>query len=632
MKNLIPALLIPLMNLVPAVLFQQKFGKTLPLTMIITAMFMMLSQFVFHTFRVTYYLSAIIAIAGIVITVFYKDRKKNLKLILSSGFIAYVLLVLLLIWADTNHVLSVWDELQHWGKMVKEMIRLDDFYNSPLSTLPTNLDYPPFISCFELFWVTLAGGYTEMNLAVGLHVFLLTLVITPILDEKKGNDAILAKVLKPVIYSSAIVLFLMLCDINHALFTTYTDIFIACMFIYALFFVYTQEAMKTSFGFFGFMIALTGLVSSKQICIVFAAVCIAAYILVTLLFIPTWKKKGIALAKLAAACILPAVFYFIWTARVNALGIEPTIGPDDPVTLGDLIGLLQGKGEEFRIEITERVVKVARTEQYMNTPFTVTPLTVMIAGDIALLIHGILFRKDNGLWKDLLFIGGLTLFGFIYLLAMVYVYAYCFEGTENSFGSLIRYNSTYTIFILLFVFLVYLRSLLEFKDGRKFALPLIPIVLCFALCPSLLSLELPDRSGKNPNQRYKDVADYIMANVEKGSGVCIVFTSPYVNDYQMKVNYYLDDGVYVRPNSRNIMDVDFTDNTELVEDMGSRFASAEYVYIEDATGTFNWNCREYVENEEYIRGALYKVTPEPLHLSLVGVNENNPEAQFWLDE
>jgi hypothetical protein len=37
-----------------------------------------------------------------------------------------------------------------------------------------------------------------------------------------------------------------------------------------------------------------------------------------------------------------------------------------------------------------------------------------------------------------------------------------------------------------------------------------------------------------------------------------------------------------------------------------------------------------VENEEYQLGGLYKVTAEPqVHLSLIGVNENNPDPKFW---
>ena len=630
MKNLVPALLLVFMNLMPCILFQQKAGKTFPVTFIITGLLMMLSRFIFGTFKAAYYIYYVTAIAGIALAIFYKDRKKNLQLILSTGFIAYCFIIFFLIWADTNHVLSVWDELQHWGKMVKDMIRIDDFYSSPLSTLPTNLDYPPFISCFQMFWVTLAGGYTEMNIAVGFHTFLFTLIIPVLLDDKKGNDAIIAKFLKPLIYSFSVLLFLMITDINQALFTIYTDIFVAVLFVYCLMYVYTQEAIKTQYGFFAFTIALTGLISSKQICLVFVAVCIGAYVLTALLFEKTWKKKEIALGKLLAMLILPAVFYLIWNGYVDSLKLEATIGSSVSVTAGDLLGLLSGKGEPFRVEIAERVIDAFLHESYLNTPFTVTPLTVMITGIVLLIAHGLIFRKEKAIWKDLLFAAGITLFGFIYLLAMLYVYVYCFEGTENAFGSLIRYNSTYTVFTLLFCFLVYLRSFLRYRDWKGLVLPLIPTALCFILNPGIISHELPDRSGNNPNQRYKDVADYLMEHMDEGENVCIIFTSPYINDYQMKVNYYLDRGNYVKANSKNIMGLDFTDNAELIEDIGTRFALADYVYIQDATGTFNWNCREYVENEEYQLGGLYKVTAEPqVHLSLIGVNENNPDPKFW---
>lgn len=629
MLNLFPALLLVLVNLVPCILFQQKFGRALPVTMVAVSLFMIIFQFVFHSFQFAYYFFYVLAIAGIALTLFFKDRKKNLELVFSTGFVSFFVIVLVMILVDHDRIFSMWDELQHWGKMVKEMIRLDAFYNAEGTMLPHNLDYPPFISCFELFWVKMAGGYSEMNISVALHTFLFSLIVPVILDSKKSNDPVLSRILKPIIYFLPVFVLLMVSDISNTLFTIYVDVFIAALFAYCLYLVYTQAAMKTGFGFLAFSIGLTGLILSKQICIIFVLTCAAAYILTALFFMDTWKKRGVAILKLLGVMILPLIFYFIWNGYLSSLNIEATYGSTDSVSISDLLGLFQGKGDPERVEVAEEVLKYANEESYLNTSFVLNyPITILV-GLVLLIIHGLIFRKEKAILKDTIFALGIALLAFLYVLAMIYVYAYCFMEETSAFGSLSRYYSTITIFALLFVLFVYLRSFQWFRNWRSLVLPLISAILCFALNPSVYKEELPDRSGKNPNQRCKDVADYIQQNVEQGKRVCIIFTSPYINDYRMKVNYYLD-GIFVTGTSKNIMGIEFTDNTAEIESMGNRFSSADYVYIQDATGTFNWNCREYVENEEYVLGGLYKVSTEPtVKLSLVGINENNPDPKFW---
>ena len=56
-----------------------------------------------------------------------------------------------------------------------------------------------------------------------------------------------------------------------------------------------------------------------------------------------------------------------------------------------------------------------------------------------------------------------------------------------------------------------------------------------------------------------NVADFLQEHMNQDERVCIIFTSPYVNDYRMMVNYYLD-GIFVNGNSKNIMGVEFADD------------------------------------------------------------------------
>ena len=598
--------------------------------MILISLLCIGTQFLFHSFQLAYYLILALAAAGIILLFTYKNRKTNLNLLFSAGFFSFLLIALFVILADNNRIFSGWDELQHWGKMVKEMIRLNAFYNAEGSMLPHNLDYPPFISCFELFWVHFAGGYSEMNISVGLHVFLFSLIIPVILDDRPRTAPLLSRIIRAVAVTLSVLFTIMLFDAEHMLFTIYTDVFIAVIFVYCLYLVYTKEAMETWYGLAAFSIGLTGLILSKQICVLFVLVCAVAYILTALFFVDGWKEKGIALLKLLGALILPFACYFGWSAYLTSIGITATYSSDTPVTASELFGLFKNEGDPVRVEVCQNILTLAKTESFINTSlFKLSYHAVMILGCLLLIVHGFLFRKEKAIFKDIVYAAGTTLAGYIYLLAMVYVYAFFFLEETSAIGSLKRYLSTATIFIILFAVAVYLRSLLKAKKWKSLALPFIPALCMFLLNPGIFALELPDHSGVNPNQRYKDVADFLQEHMNQDERVCIIFTSPYVNDYRMMVNYYLD-GIFVNGNSKNIMGVEFADNPEQVDGMGSRFAAADYVYIQDATGTFGWNCRQYVDNEEYVIGGLYKVDTEPeVKLHLVEVNPNNPDPKFW---
>ena len=216
--------------------------------MILVSLLCIASQFLFHSFQFAYYLILALAAAGIILLFTYKNRKTNLNLLFSAGFFSFLLIALFVILADNNRIFSGWDELQHWGKMVKEMIRLNAFYNAEGSMLPHNLDYPPFISCFELFWVHFAGGYSEMNISVGLHVFLFSLIIPVILDDRPRTAPLLSRIIRAVAVTLSVLFTIMLFDAEHMLFTIYTDVFIAVIFVYCLYLVYTKEAMETWYG------------------------------------------------------------------------------------------------------------------------------------------------------------------------------------------------------------------------------------------------------------------------------------------------------------------------------------------------------------------------------------------------
>ena len=163
---------------------KKSFGLCLPLSLILIPVLLFISQFIFRTFYVGYTLIILLSLIGLGLTIYklFKKDKEFLKNIFSNGFFAFLILFILVYITDFGKQFSTWDELAHWGEMVKEMMRLDKFYTVKESLLIWHKDYPPLISLFEMFWCKISN-YSEQIMNISLHTFMLGLII-PYLTEK----------------------------------------------------------------------------------------------------------------------------------------------------------------------------------------------------------------------------------------------------------------------------------------------------------------------------------------------------------------------------------------------------------------------------------------------------------------
>ena len=140
-------------------LTKRSFGKCLVLGMMLSAFLLFFSQLIFGTFMVGFVIGVICAVAAIPLGVIKrKDFSKFKELYFTSGFVVFLVLYIVVYIYDLNRGFSRWDELSHWGMMVKEMVRLDKFYFAKESNLLVHKDYPPIMGLFETFWLKLCGG------------------------------------------------------------------------------------------------------------------------------------------------------------------------------------------------------------------------------------------------------------------------------------------------------------------------------------------------------------------------------------------------------------------------------------------------------------------------------------------
>lgn len=86
----------------------------------------------------------------------YRFERKDIEIA-----IAFIVLYTFIFLFDYNRGFTHWDEMSHWGPMVKENLRLNQLYSTAESKLQAHKDYPPMIALFETAWCRVCGGYSE---------------------------------------------------------------------------------------------------------------------------------------------------------------------------------------------------------------------------------------------------------------------------------------------------------------------------------------------------------------------------------------------------------------------------------------------------------------------------------------
>ena len=173
-----------------SILIRKSFGRVIPLTLCGSALIMYISQILFSTFNPGFYGILALAAASVIYIIFSIVKKNsNVQLGFSAGLVAFLAIYLVACYLLLGKQLADWDELTHWGMMVKESLRLDKFYVVPESRLMWHKEYPPFPCLLEVFWCKLYG-YSASHATIPLHVLTLSLIV-PVTVEKvmEGFDA-----------------------------------------------------------------------------------------------------------------------------------------------------------------------------------------------------------------------------------------------------------------------------------------------------------------------------------------------------------------------------------------------------------------------------------------------------------
>lgn len=621
---MIPFVILALINCWVVFWNKKSFGISLPATLTGTVLLAYFSQLLFHTFNIGIYVCMAAAVSAIVLLILRRKDHDFISRCFSEGFFVFLTICLFFLVMDYGRWLSEWDEYSHWGKMVKEMLRLDGFYSEPQSNLLVHKDYPPFAVIFEMLWCRFSGGYSAGGATMALHILGFSMVLPLALEQLNVEKKIdrLQKFISKLAIVVAFLLFIF--NFNHVQpMTIYLDLFLPLFYVSLILMVSDRELRRSGFGFTMLLLGQFGLIITKQMGLAFV---LLVWFFYTILEVPelhsedkgSQEKKSdrwiILAVKSLAMLITPVISYSIWNHYITRLGLtgQFSFGKIDVKTV---IRILAGGGDYIQHLTYVKFIRALFTTNLGTGIFSMTYVSAVLLAFCILAVLTYLFRtvvnKGEMLQYAALFAVGSA--GYAFTMLVLYMFCYS-EGEMSILASYERYMSTYILSEYVILFLLLIRLLAR----KKINVCTYPVALGM-LAIGLLTVGTGGGSQLMPQMfaekdgDYKEQAEYIEQLTPTDAKVFLISTH---NDvYTYILTYYLDDRcIDTRYLTSNVATwgADNTDYWNVVMDC---IREDGYVYLYDVTDEVKDALGQYID-DEFVEQALYVAVEENGELRL----------------
>lgn len=360
--------------------------------------------------------------------IFKIDLIVNIAII---GLIGYFI-----IYINKERFFYQYDEFAHWGLMIKEMLRLDQFYSVKASNLISHKDYPPIIVLYEYLWVQIIRSYRESYVYQGLQFLGVILILPNIIHiRNKGLT-------RTILIIISWVLLLSLFNYEYAYFytTIYLDAITAIIFAFLLFQIYSINPHKMNR--YNILLSSSILVLTKEIGIVFLFLSLIFYLVIL-------KQNKLLKVRNFLVYIPSLIFLFTWKIYINILNISGQFN----ISASNFNIISSSDFHQKFQEVTNLTVSNIFSTGLINNKLNLNFLQLILIFIIFYFILSFLHKEIKTKFISLSLL--IPVFSIFYLIVLYFLYLFSFSTREALYlASWIRYASTFWASIIIFSFLV----------------------------------------------------------------------------------------------------------------------------------------------------------------------------------
>ena len=486
-------------------IFKEKLENTIPFFMLLIIFVLYLTALMFNL-TVGFILLVSFGLVGLGITLYRlikkQTRKDTFNSLWEAPLFVFAALCIFIYLINITRQFQLWDEFSHWGPMIREMVRLHDFYNQVGSALFVHRDYPPGITLFQYFYLRLEGGFSEQGTYRALQLLTLTLMLPAF-----------SKVRSKLVVGCIFLIMLFLPDAlgMSVYLSIYTDTILGVLLGYSIFMVIFRNGNLVFCLMNLFLVSLT-IVLTKQMGLLLILIPILILFIegcVELINRKKSEKKSktfiLVQIKSIGTMILGAIFGLLtWGLRLSSVNVS-----GGQFSIGDILSgtfdILRGNALPHQMVVADSYIRAIFMSgiipffnlSYLRIFFVLTVVTILLY----------LFSKRQGEGVKLLpLVIGTPLGVIMYAVAMLIVYmvGFCeFEGVR--LASYDRYMGTVIVGFGVGIFLVFMKVFIKNKNNDiakigKF------ILFTGAFCTLMISGELYHRiliSGIEPRPNFE---------------------------------------------------------------------------------------------------------------------------------
>ena len=373
--------------------FNKKIKDTLVLSFIVSFILLFFGGLIVNIY-IFYFIGWLIIIIFYILLIYNKKIVNLLKGIDIKTIIIYLVLSLFIFIYYQNVGFRFTDEFMHWGPMVKEMFKINEFYCSNESLLLVHKDYPPFFSLIELLFCYFGRNYLEKYLYIGLLSFVSSIVISISFDRRNKIVSLIGLTLIGFIFQ-----YIPSIQDNTSIYNSiYIDYALSLLFVYVITYLISSKILD-DFAYKKITLCFIALLLSKQIGILYFIICS-----VYLLFVIKKKSKNTFIC-----FVMPIVFFVIWEIVLKIYGIS---------------GQFSISNFSFRTD-SMSILKVF-LDAIINKPLFIKPISInTLLVFISTVI--ILLLSDKTKNKKITIVYGLGFFLYMFTICVLYMFVFSVE-------------------------------------------------------------------------------------------------------------------------------------------------------------------------------------------------------------
>ena len=436
---ILPLIFILSYNGVFAIVFNKKFGKVLPFSLITMTLSLFVSQLIFQTFIVGIIVDLLICAAFFALL--FTNKRERLKgNFLTPGLFIFIVFYIFYYIIDINRILDVWDEVAFWGPFTKEMFRLDKFYFVKEAIVSMHKDYPPFISLFEVLWCRISTICSDMNITMAYNVLMTTICIPYLAELIEGKNKLIriAKTCLLFLGTVCVLLIFGKPEREGVFNTIYVDYFIGMLPTLGIILFFEKDFFKDRYNYILLCLICVALILSKQIGILFLGILAFAYLLKIILCrkeLNENKKIDRECIKLIALICIPLIFSIIWKLQINDYSINRQFNYTE-IEKSQIIDIFTNNNlSENQLQFTPKFINSLFNKNItalnINISYTVA-ISLIFLGFIAIFIYNKI-KKQKLENKKVVFSGiVLIAINITYIIVLYLTYMLFFNDDERT--------------------------------------------------------------------------------------------------------------------------------------------------------------------------------------------------------